>query len=169
MNLWTLNMGIKNYFKYRTIFSKLWLEYHLPLYQWYKAKDKFKKPICHFSFGKPHWFFGWYVNPKYINPIIDIRSSSLGWKDKENSPRHEWDPFFAITFFRRYRFIWIWNYISDPLDTNDCVRSMSTWEALLDYLYYDRDIRQVSKYHVWEDSKGNRITIDKNLTNSFTE
>ena len=70
---------------------------------------------------------------KNINPIIDIRSSSLGWKSKYDSPRHEWDPYFAITFFRKYRIMWMWNYITN--DSNDNVRSMATWEALLDYLY----------------------------------
>lgn len=148
------------YFRYSTVFSKYWREYHFPLYQWYKARDKFKKPNCHFSCGKPEWFFGWPIRKEYINPIIDIRSSSLGWKSKYDSPRHEWDPYIAITFFRKYRIMWMWNYITDD---NDAVRSMATWEAMLDYLYFNRTIDWVKENHVWENHDKSEIRIDKNL------
>lgn len=164
MNLWKLKMRrIKNYFKYRTIFSKYWRESHIPLYQWYRARDKFKKPNCHFSFGKPSWFFGWYADSRYMNPIIDIYSSSLGWKDKYNSPRHEWDPFFAITFFRRYRLMWMWNYVSDPSDSGEYTRNVATWEAILDYIYYNKSIEWVRNNHIWLNQDNSEITIDKNL------
>lgn len=160
-NLQKLKNKIILYFKYDTIFSKYWMEYHFPLSQWYKARDKFKKPKCHFICGKPVWFFGWPAREEYINPIIDIRSSSLGWKSKYDSPRHEWDPYFAITFFRKYRIMWMWNYITD--DSNDNVRSMATWEALLDYLYFDRTIDWVKENHVWLNHDKSEIRIDKNL------
>ena len=99
---------------------------------WWKARKVFKRPKCHFIFGKDLWFFGLYINPKFYKPIIHIKYSSLGWKTKWDEYRHEWDPYFQIVLFRKWHFIWIFNWI-DIKDETTQTSSMATWEAILDY------------------------------------
>lgn len=54
--------------------------------------------------------FGLPARRDYYNPVIDIGFHALGWKDKWDSPRHEWDPMICITFFRTWHLLWIFNW-----------------------------------------------------------
>ena len=158
----SLPYRVNYFFKYKIPFSNGWNEYHNPLYIWWKVRKYFKRPKAHFHFGKPEWFFGFPIREDYINPVIDIRFSSLGWKSKYNSPRHEWDPYISITFFRKYRLLWLFNFITEN-NSEESTRSMATWEAILDYLYFDKSLEWVRNNHVWLNNDKSEITINKNL------
>lgn len=151
----------KYYFGHKLPFSKYWWEYNFPYYHWWSVRKYFKRPKAHLYIGKPMWFFGFPLS-QYLNPIIDVRLHGLMWKDKWNSPRHECDPYFSIMLFEKWHFLWTFNWM-DKKDEYDNTRSMATWEAVLDILYYNKDIEWCKKRHVWL-SKDYRITIDKNLT-----
>lgn len=91
--------------------SKGWNEYNNPWYVWWKCRKYFKKPKWRlFNCGKIEWFFGLPCRHDYYNRILDIKFSSLGWKDKYNSPRHEWDPYINIVFLRKWQIFWIFTY-----------------------------------------------------------
>ena len=85
---------MKNYLKKSKLFKKLeiWNEYHNPFYIWWKCRKYFKFPNIKIHTGGLTWFFGYPICKEYLNKFIDFRMSALGWKDKYNSPRHEWDP-----------------------------------------------------------------------------
>ena len=142
-----------------------WNREHNPYYYWYKVKDIFKRPKAHFIIAKDYWMYGFPASRKYYNLIIDISSSSLGWKTKYNSYRHEWDPYINIVFFRRFHLIWLFNWI-DKNDKYSSTRNMATWEAILEYLYNNKSLDHVIKENVWkgEDHSGKyEITIKENL------
>lgn len=138
-----------------------WNEYSNPIYHWWKARKYFQFPYIKFYMGKPHWFFGFPINKKYINPFIDIRSSAVGWKDKYDSPRHEWNPYISITFFRKFRLLWIFTYCNDR---SNLIYDTATWEAILDYIYYNKNIEQCIKNNTWgETSTEYRPCVKNNI------
>lgn len=140
-----------------------------PLRSWWKAKKYFKFPKLQIQpffalrisamtetmykigikpniklFGKEylisHSCSAPYANNKLIGKIIDISCSDVMWKDKYNTPRHERDPYFYISFFRLFG-VWITfgkKYI-DP-DCNLKNASMEYWEYMLDYLHYSKSL-----------------------------
>lgn len=145
---------------------KLWNDYNNPLYYWWKVRKIFKRPKIHLLKGKNIWFYGLPCRRDYYNPIIDIHSSNIGWKFKYDEVRHEFDPYISICFFRRYHLVWVFNWITkDDKDSN--IRSMATWEAILDYLYNGKTIEECINGHVWisnyKKKDEYRITIKENL------
>lgn len=159
----SLYYRLSYFFKRKIPFiSRLWNEYHNPWYHWWKTRKYFKKPNAHFYKGKVRWFFGFPIKDKYLNPIIDIRFNALGWKSKYDSPRHEWDPYISIVFFRKWQLLWIFNWI-DKEDKYSNTRSMATWEAMLDYLYYNKSLEYCRKNHIWGTLDGGVINIDSNI------
>lgn len=140
--------------------SPLWYEYHFPYQHWWKARKVFKRPKIHFTFSKKkRWFFGLPVCDSYYNRFIDIRMSALGWKTKFSSFRHEWDPYISILLFKKYHFLWIFNWV-DPEDKDSYTESEATWEAILEYDYAIGDI--LADRHIWKSQERN-ITIKGNL------
>lgn len=140
-------------------------EYKNPLYYWWKVRKIFKRPKCHFMYGKDIWFFGMYILKEYYNPIIHIKFQGLGWKWKYDEVRHEWDPYIQICFFRKWHLIWLFNWITKE-DRDSSVRSMATWEAILDYLYNNKTIEECITRHMWESNINNNahtISIKDNL------
>lgn len=149
-----------------------------PLKTWWKARKYFKFPNIGFKFVwkwkmkfidkkiadkfniKTHNFFSKrfyfsyeslhcpYANINYLSKIIDIDISDVGWKDKYDSPRHEYDPYiyvclfgcigFKITFFKKW--------VDVDCQTQNC--SMEYWEYILDYLYYNKNLR--NSISLWE-------------------
>lgn len=71
--------------------------------------------------------------------ILEIYSYDLMWKDKYNSPRHEYNPRIFIHLFN-YIHIYI-NYIIDDNSIND----MIYWEAALYWLYYEKTLKEAIK------------------------
>ena len=59
----------------------------------YKAIKKYFRPI------KPKFQWSWYKSNKA--KILEINSFDLMWKDKWNSPRHEFNPRINISIFNR--------------------------------------------------------------------
>ena len=111
-------------------FLNRWNNYHNPLYYWFKARKKFKRPKCKFIFGNPFWFYGF---PLKIKPFIDIRFRSLIWKSKFDSPRFECCPYISITLFKKKRLLFLFVYGKDYME------NIKTWEAILDYLYFNNN------------------------------
>ena len=135
---------------------------HNPFYYWWKVRKFFKRPKCHITVGKNIYVFGMTRN----NPIFGIEASSLGWKWKFHEVRHEYDPFIRICLFKKWSIVFTFNWESTK-DKDSDVRSMATWEAILDFLYNNKTLRECVSSHVWQrslDAHGDYITIHKNLT-----
>lgn len=146
-------------------FLKYFDEYKNPLYYWWKVRKIFKRPKCHFIYGKDIWFFGMYICKEYYNPIIHIKFQGLGWKTKYGEYRHEWDPYIQICFFRKWHLIWLFNWVTKE-DRDSSVRSIATWEAILDYLYNNKTIEECISNHTWEsdiNDNSHMISIKDNL------
>lgn len=143
-----------------------WNEYRNPWYHWWKARKYFKRPKAHFLFRKNFWTFGLPIRRDYYSPVIDIGFHALGWKDKWDSPRHEWDPMICITFFRTWHLLWIFNWATKH-KKDSITGSMATWEAILDYTRYDKSLSYVVDNHIWSyDRDGEKvyISIVSNMT-----
>ena len=139
----------------------LWNQYHNPFYYWWKVRKNFKRPKCHFVYGKNLWWFGLYINKNYYNKFIHFRMSGLGWKWKYDECRHEWDPYIQIVFLRKYHLIWVFNWV-DKNDKNSYTRSMATWEALLEKYHDKTKMNKLVQKHTWNGEDGD-ITIQDNL------
>lgn len=98
-------------------------------------------------FGSYYWIqIGW--------PIV-IRKQGLGWKDKWNSPRHEWSPAFYIFFFKWQLCVWWLSPCGE--------REEKYWEMILWWLYYsDKDIKKAEETWGWEDVQTKLSTWNKN-------
>lgn len=84
---------------------------------------------------------------------IYIYWHGLGWKDKFNSPRHEWNPSFYIFFFR-WQFVINWT--SPDEDDNDKYYEMILW-----YLQYsNKDIKVAEETWPWTSFDSNKSTWD---------
>lgn len=141
-----------------------WNEYCNPWYHWWKARKYFKRPKAHFLFRKNFWTFGLPIRRDYYSPVIDIGFHALGWKDKWDSPRHEWDPMICITFFRTWHLLWIFNWATKH-KKDSITGSMATWEAILDYTRYDKSLSYVVDNHIWScDGEKVYISIVPNMT-----
>ena len=94
-----------------------------PLKTYNKVKRWFKpiKPKFQWSFGKGPIF-------------LELKSFDVTWKSKFNEPRHEFNPRITLSLF---------NYIHLYVDftTGDSMTDMVYWEAILDWIYYDKDLR----------------------------
>lgn len=151
-------------------FTKVWNEYHNPFYTWWGVHKWFKSPYIHFYKGHITWFFGMPISKDKYNKIFDFRMSALGWKWKYERVEHEWDPYIAVTFFRKWQLLWIFNYVTKD-DEDSRTRNIATWEAILDILYNNRPLKDVVKFHKWsyrQDDKNIIIDITDNLTQEGT-
>jgi hypothetical protein len=98
-----------------------------PLRTYNKVKKYFKRIKPKFQ-----WTFGFRNKAK----ILEINSFDLMWKDKWNSPRHEYNP---RMFFSLFNFIHLyveWTSGSDSVDDT------AYWEAILDWVYYGKDLQE---------------------------
>lgn len=121
-----------------------------PLKEWRKAKGLFIKPKCSFRFFNNINSNCPYVYIPNVPSILCVRSCSVGWKNKYNSPRHEQDPYVWVCFFRKFGFSMTWSLSKDSFE--DCI----CWEYLLDYIYFRKDI---TIYDKWRN-------IDKKVVNT---
>lgn len=101
-----------------------------PLKTYNKIKKYFLplKPKFSWSFGKGN-----------KAKILDINSFDVCWKDKWNSPRHEWNPRIMISLFN-----YIHLYIDFTLDDGG-ITDMVYWEIVLTWLYYGKDLAKAVK------------------------
>ena len=75
-------------------------------------------------------------------------------------------PYDLYNVFRTWHLLWIFNWVIKE-EKDSITRSMATWEAILDYSYYDKTISQVIDNHVWsheDDGNTKYITIVPNMT-----
>lgn len=159
----SLSNRVLYFFKSKIPFiSPLWNDYHNPWYHWWKVRKYFTRPKAHFMYAKNFWTFGLPIVKSYYNPILDIRFLALGWKSKYDSPRHEWDPMISITFLRTYTLLWTFNWQTKENMYSD-TSSMATWEAILDYTYFNKSIDYIVEEHIWKHDS-DYITIIPNMT-----
>ena len=92
-----------------------------------QLKGVFKPLKLHFKCGKNHYPVFWAGR---IEPI-QIVKSDVGWKDKFDSPRFEWSPYFWIHLFG-FNLVWYW--LPDGCITDQY------WEQALWYLYYTNNL-----------------------------
>ena len=97
-----------------------------PLKTYNKIKKYFLplKPKFSWSFGKGN-----------KAKILDIKSFDVFWKDKWDSPRHEYNPRIMISLFNYIHF-----YIDFTLDRGGMI-DMVYWEAILDFIYYGKNLQ----------------------------
>lgn len=125
--------------------NKYFNEYINPYYYWWKVRKYWKMPKLHLAhIGEITWWFGLPCSRDLYKKYFDISISGLGWKDKEDEPRFEWDPFLCFTFFRRWQVIFVWNYchyfIKKKNRTIEVETSQHTWESIVNMVNYDRYI-----------------------------
>ena len=135
---------------------KIWWSYHFPYYDWWKVRNKIIRPHIHYNGFKTYstgWFFGLPVCTSYLNPIISIQTSNVGWKTKYNMVRWEWNPFIAIILFRKWIFSWTicWS--------KDYCKNLRIWETILEHIYYNTPLKLDSTDQYLDDSN---VLIYKN-------
>ena len=79
-----------------------------PLRTYWKVKKYFRPMTLH-----------WYIGSKLMSPIppyghcakiLDIYSTDVIWKDKYNTPRHEYDPCISIILFNKWCIGCYWKF-----------------------------------------------------------
>ena len=147
-------MGLKDWVESKLHILNYKASYNFPYYDWWKCRKWIKRPHIHFS-GVGKWRKVWrYGMPMgYHNPILSVKSSNVGWKDKYDSPCFEYNPYIYILIFRKWAIVWTigWN--------RDYVENLTTWEAILAHNYYNEDIKEFAKHHYWLTPSGQQQVI----------
>lgn len=68
--------------------------------------------------------------------ILSINSFDVIWKDKYDTPRHEFNPRIEISIFNYFHI-----RINFTLDSDDSLDDMVYWEAILWWKYYNKDLQ----------------------------
>jgi hypothetical protein len=90
----------------------------------------------------------------HYGKLFSIIIRDVQWKDKNNTPRHEENPFISIALFNKFFFNWSWGLpkeIEEHWIDND-----DYWEQGLWWLYYsDKNINKAKETWPWtgEDNK----------------
>lgn len=79
--------------------------------------------------------FQWGFGKRCKAKILELNAFDLTWKDKWNSPRHEYNP---RIFFSLFNYIHL--YIEWTL--GDSMEDMVYWEAILDWMYYGKNLQE---------------------------
>lgn len=145
-----------HYRKWGDKWYKNWFAFQIenPFKTWWKARKYFKIPHTVIKFiNNKHRFP--YACKYWQGKILDINIHDIEWKDKWNSPRHEFNPLIYICLFGRFS-IWIYPkiYWFDEFGERKS-EDMHYWEYLLDYLYYSKSLKLSSMWTT--DSKIARI------------
>ncbi len=145
-------------------------EFNNPYHYWWKVRKYWKMPKFHLAhIGKVTWWFGLPCNREYYNKYFDCFISGLGWKDKYDVPRFEWDPYLCITFFRKWQIIFVWNYCPYFMKKENRLfeieTSESTWTAIVgmaEYGWTKIEDPKIGRYveGVWVEKP---IPVSKNL------
>lgn len=101
-----------------------------PLKTYNKIK-KYFKPI------KPK--FQIYFGLRNSAKIVELNIFDLTWKDKWNSPRHEFNPRLMFSLFNVIHIYIEWTLKQDSMD------DMVYWEIALNWLYYGKDLAKAIK------------------------
>lgn len=88
-----------------------------------------------------------------------VVKNELGWKDKYNTPRYEWEPSFQVWFFK-WQFCIHW--MPPSIEGDDSRYPDLYWEMILWYLNYcDKDLEKAEKEWGWQDYKTKESTWNK--------
>jgi hypothetical protein len=138
---WNFNEKIISFRKLKLRPEKEWK--HLPPYQ-VKAKKFNNLPMVRRS---KEWIFKLFGNYYWlqIGTPISIVKYGLGWKDKFESPRFEWNPSFQIYFF--YWQFCIWWGSPYGVKADDLYFEMILWYSR----YAGRDIKKAEETWGWAD------------------
>lgn len=79
--------------------------------------------------------FQWKFGKRRKAKILELNAFDLTWKDKWNSPRHEYNPHI---FFSLFNYIHL--YVEWTL--GDSMEDMVYWEAILDWMYYGKSLQE---------------------------
>ena len=79
--------------------------------------------------------FQWKFGKRRKAKILELNAFDLTWKDKWNSPRHEYNP---RIFFSLFNYIHL--YVEWTL--GDSMEDMVYWEAILDWMYYGKSLQE---------------------------
>ena len=118
-----------------------------PLKTWWKARKFFKFPKWKVKLHYVYPYEGYpYASYKVLGLILDINIRDLIWKDKWDSPRHEFNPLIYICLFRKfaltiYPYIYYYNEFGEK-ENGD----MYYWEYLVDYVYYSHNLKGYSAW-----------------------
>ena len=110
-----------------------------PLRTWWKVRKWFRIP-------KPSIYFGPIILglPCGLpDKWIELHSYDVTWKDKYDRPVHKWNPYFAITIFRKWIIYWTLCW------SKDYIENMTTWEVILAHNYYNEDIKEYAHTVYW--------------------
>lgn len=144
-------MKLKSYLLQHLPFTKIWNEYNNPFYIWWKCRKYFKFPRPVTRIGKIIWFFGMPIKKDYYNRLIDLRLSAVGWKWKYERIDFEWNPYIAITLFRKWQWSVHFNYGED---------SHIVWECMLNMVYNNDTLREAVYSHIWVSEDKTYSAID---------
>lgn len=100
-----------------------------------KTYNKIKK---YFRRIKPQFYFKVSKSP-FAAKILEINSCDVLWKDKWNSPRHEYNPKINISLFT-YIHLNVTFTLKD-----DSISDVAYWEAALYWLYYGKNLHRAIK------------------------
>lgn len=79
--------------------------------------------------------------------ILEFNAFDVTWKDKYNSPRHEYDPRIELTLFNYFRIL-----ITFEVKGQKNFDSMVYWEAALSWLYYKQHLpKTLQSTSGWKD------------------
>ena len=129
---------------------KCYWSYTFPLYDYLKCRKYIKRPsllFIKFNNLDNNWFFGLPANRIYYYPIISIECSNVGWKDKYDEPRWEYNPYLVVVLFRKWMFGW-------QIGWKDYINNLTTWELILRHNYYNQDIYEMVKKLCWLKADG---------------
>lgn len=114
-----------------------------PFKTWWKARKYFKFPEIRVCFTTSKYSFP-YASGYWRGKILDVCIKDVTWKDKWDSPRHEYNPVIFISLFSKFS-LWIqftMSYKNEFGEKED--GSMEYWEYILQYVYYKQSLKTYS-------------------------
>jgi len=151
---WPINFN-KNILHIRKLVEKSQeeIEKYKITYPYIRNIPRFKnEPIVQRS---KHWIVRVFDTYYYIEIgwPIKVYWHGLGWKDKFDTPRHEWNPAFYI-------FVFHWQFVIHWTEPNDF--SDSYWEQILWYIVYsNKDIKKAEETWPWTNMNTKQSTWNK--------
>lgn len=121
---------------YIQIGNKICINANNPFKTMNKLKGVFLPLKCKFYHGRNSLYSDNIHLWNRYNKWIDIQIHDVNWKDKYATPRYEYSPIIAFTFFG-YTTYWTWEVYPHWSGFID-----EYWEQALWYLYYYRNISQ---------------------------
>ena len=120
----------------------------------------FKRPPIIFNVGKYLWTWGDPIKwDEYAgNRLCGFSFTPLGWKDKYDEPRFEWQPNISLKVFKWcFRLIFTWSY------KNKIVADDIYYESLLDVKVYKHTLLHAYRNNQWFGVAGPKTLLTYNM------